>query len=76
MPPLFQKRKKPLQTPRPIPVYTQGDDIIVNERVMHVLNTTSGADNRTQDNVITGPVANMNADQIKQAIKEFHERNH
>jgi hypothetical protein len=71
---LFPKRKKPRQEPQPIPLYTQGDDVLVNGQVQHFVSTTAGTDSRQQDNVVTGRIATMNAEQIKQAIAEFHKK--
>lgn len=75
---IFAKRKKQQSTPnpKPIPVYTQGDDLVtIDGKVSHLFMATEGTDKRTQDNVITGPIAGMNVQQIKEAIKQFHERN-
>lgn len=82
---IFAKRKKPATTPKPIPVYTQGDDILVRitqgeettEKygVAHIFSRTEGIDTRTQDNVVRGPVAKMSVQQIKEAIARFHEKN-
>lgn len=67
---IFAKRKKP----KPIPVYTQGDDLVtIDGKVSHLFMVTQGTDERTQDNVITGPIAGMTVQQIKDAIKRFHE---
>lgn len=61
--------------PNPIPVYTQGDDLqTIDGKITHILTTTKGTDSRTVDNVIKGPIAGMNADQIRAAIAAFHER--
>lgn len=73
---IFAKRKKPATTPKPIPVYTQGDDLVtISGKVAHLFMATDGADTRTQDNVIRGPVAKMSVQQIKDAIARFHEKN-
>ncbi len=62
--------------PLPVPIYTQGDDIIlISGEVGHILTTTEGSDTRTTDNVITGPAGELNHDQLVDWIARWHEEN-
>lgn len=47
----------------------------IDGKIVHILTTTTGSDERTADNAIRGPIASMSYDAIRAAIAAFHERN-